>query len=48
MQALHHVFQVICSWAGQFILSLGQGRGAGWAIQVGCCCPGITTEKSDA
>ena len=28
--------------------SLEQGRGAGWAMQVGYCCPGINTETSDA
>lgn len=39
---------MFCSWEGQLTPSLGQGRGAGWAMYVGYCCPGITTEKSDA
>lgn len=35
------------SWEGQYIPSLGQARGAGWAMKVGWCWPGINTEKSD-
>lgn len=33
-----------CSWEGHGTPSRGQGRGAGWPMNVGISCPGIITE----